>query len=93
MHQIYEEHFEQIGEQRADRVREQLHRHPGSGEANLHRYTREAHNETVSSEIYPNAASYNQYLFHDNHWHVKVHRPIYRYPTTLGVEALHVRSM
>ena len=26
MHQIYEEHFEQIGEQRADRVREQLQR-------------------------------------------------------------------
>ncbi|NIW85391.1 MAG: TIGR03751 family conjugal transfer lipoprotein [Gammaproteobacteria bacterium] len=45
MHQIYEEHFEQIGEQRADHVRKTLQRRPGSGEANLHGYTREAQNE------------------------------------------------
>lgn len=45
MHQIYEEHFEQIGEQRADHVRKTLPRSPGSGQANLHGYTREAQNE------------------------------------------------
>ena len=45
MHQIYEEHFERIGEQRADHAREPLQRSPGSGEADLHGYTREAHNE------------------------------------------------
>lgn len=45
MHQIYEEHFEQIGEQRADHAREPLQRRPGSGEANLHEYTREVHSE------------------------------------------------
>ena len=48
MPQIYKEHFEQIGEQRADRVRAQLQRRPSSAEADLHGYTREAHNEITA---------------------------------------------
>lgn len=45
MKQIYEEHFERIGEQNTDRAREQLKRGPGSSESNLHSYVRDAHSE------------------------------------------------
>lgn len=45
MKQIYEEHFERIGEQRTDRAREQLGRGPGSSESNLHGYVRDVHSE------------------------------------------------
>ena len=45
MKQIYEEHFERIGEQSADRAREQIRRGPGSSEANLHGYVRDMHTE------------------------------------------------
>lgn len=45
MKQIYEEHFERIGEQSTDRAREQLGRGPGSSEANLHGYVRDARSD------------------------------------------------
>jgi len=45
MKQIYEEHFERIGEQSTLRAREQLGRQPGSSEVNLHGYVRDAHSE------------------------------------------------
>lgn len=45
MKQIYEEHFERIGEQGTDRARELLGRGPSSSEANLHGYVREAQSE------------------------------------------------
>ena len=45
MKQIYEEHFEHIGELSTDRAREQLGRRPGSSETNLHGYVRDAHSE------------------------------------------------
>ena len=45
MKQIYEEHFERIGEQGTDRAREQLGRVSSSSEANLHGYVRDVYNE------------------------------------------------
>lgn len=45
MKQIYEEHFERIGEQSTGRAREQLGRGPGSSEATLHGYVRDVHSE------------------------------------------------
>jgi len=45
MKQIYEEHFERIGERSTDRAREQLGRGPGSSKANVRGYVRDAHSE------------------------------------------------
>lgn len=45
MKQIYEEHFERIGEQRTDRVREHLGRPTGRPETDLNGYVRDAYNE------------------------------------------------
>lgn len=45
MKQIYEEHFERIGEQSTDRARELLGRGSGSSNASLHGYVRDAYNE------------------------------------------------
>lgn len=45
MKQIYEEHFERIGEQGMDRARGQLGRVSSSSEANLHGYVRDVYNE------------------------------------------------
>ena len=45
MKRIYEEHFERVGEAKLDRVRGELARGPGRGEAELHGYVRDARNE------------------------------------------------
>lgn len=45
MKQLYEDHFERIGQQRIDKTRAQLRRGPGTGVANLDGYVRNAHNE------------------------------------------------
>ena len=45
MKQIYEEHFERVGAAELDRVRGDLGRGPGRGEAELRGYVRDAQNE------------------------------------------------
>jgi len=45
MKQIYEEHFEQIGEQSAEHARAQLGRGPGAGDEDLRGYVRNAQTE------------------------------------------------
>jgi conjugative transfer region lipoprotein (TIGR03751 family) len=45
MKQIYEEHFERIGEQSADHARAQLGRAPGASEEDLRGYVRDAQTE------------------------------------------------
>jgi conjugative transfer region lipoprotein (TIGR03751 family) len=45
MKQIYEAHFEHIGRQRADRVREELERGVKAGDADLSGYVRDANHE------------------------------------------------
>jgi len=45
MKQLYEDHFQRIGKQRLDKARERLKHAPGTGEARLDGYVRDAHNE------------------------------------------------
>ncbi|MDZ7840883.1 MAG: TIGR03751 family conjugal transfer lipoprotein [Gammaproteobacteria bacterium] len=45
MKQLYEDHFQRIGEQRLHEIRERLQRGSSTSEAGLHGYVRDAHNE------------------------------------------------
>jgi len=69
MKQLYEDHFQRIGKQRFDETRERLERGPGTGEASLDGYVRDAHNEiralfprvpnpTLVMFVFPHLAGY-----------------------------------
>lgn len=49
MQQIYEEHFERIGEHSVDRARTRLGRGQGASEGNLHGYVRDAQTEITAT--------------------------------------------